>query len=66
WFFGFLPAAIGWALALVSLARPVNNLTADALRRARTANLMMLLVVSGVTVAGWLVFFRLWENFLAG
>lgn len=66
WFFGFLPAAIGWALALVSLARPVNNLTTDALRRARTANLTMLLVVSGVTIAGWLVFFRLWENFLAG
>ena len=64
WFLGLLSGAIGWALALVALAKPVQKVSADELRRARFANLLLLIAATAISVAAWLLFFRLWENFL--
>ena len=64
WFLGLLSGAIGWALALVALAKPVKNVSADELRRARLANLVLLVAATGISIGAWLLFFRLWENFL--
>jgi len=64
WFLGLLSGAIGWALALVAMAKPVKNVSADELRRARLANLVLLVAATGISIGAWLLFFRLWENFL--
>lgn len=64
WFLGLLSGAIGWALALVALAKPVQHVSADELRRARFANLVLLTAVTGISVGAWLLFFHLWERFL--
>ena len=60
WFLGLLSGAIGWALALVALAKPVQKVSADELRRARVANLVLLFAATGISVGAWLLFFRLW------
>lgn len=64
WFLGLLSGAIGWALALVAIAKPVKDVPADDLRRARFSNLVLLVAATGISVAAWLLFFRAWENFL--
>jgi len=64
WFLGLLPGAIGWALALVFMAKPVQGVSAETLRRSRLANLVMSLSVTAVTIATWLAFFHFWEKHL--
>ncbi len=64
WFLGLLSGAIGWTLALVALAKPVQKISAEELRRARFTNLVLLAAVTGISVGAWLLFFRLWEKFL--
>lgn len=64
WFLGLLSGAIGWALALVAIAKPVKDVPADDLRRARFSNLVLLVAATGISVAAWLLFFRAWEKFL--
>ncbi len=65
WFLGLLSGAIGWALALVALAKPVKNVSVEDLRRARVANLVLLLAVTGISIGSWLLFFHIWEKFLS-
>lgn len=65
WILGVLAGSIGWVLLLVAMAKPVTNVSADELRRARVANFVMLMLVTSGTVAAWLTFFHMFEKFLA-
>lgn len=65
WFLGLLPPLIAWVLVLVAWAKPVTNVSADDLSRARRSNLLMLTGVTSVSLVAWILFFRFFEKYLA-
>lgn len=58
WFLGLLAAAIGWALLVVGLAKPVQHVSAEVLSRHRRVNFLMFVGVTGAAALLWWVIFR--------